>query len=113
MAKVLNLNVAALALIADNTQVRVREKEIDGVNVLQIRPSARVLATNLPAGETMRKLSFKTEAGKVRGAVLNMKDLGGEAGQAFELVPGKYGWVNLAPVAEVTKGAAFGRVAVK
>lgn len=110
MAKVLNFNVAALALIADNTQVRVREKD----GVLQVRPSARVISTNLPTGETMRKLGFKSEKGKVTGARLTVTDLAGlEVGQAYELVPGKYGWVNLAPVAEVAKGVAFGRVAAK
>ena len=109
MAKVLNFNVAALALIGSNLQIRVREK--DGVT--QIRPSARVISTNLPAGETMRKLGFKAEKGKVTGARVTVSDLGLEAGAAYELVPAKYGWVSLAAVAVPTKGSAFGRVAAK
>ena len=110
MAKVLNLNIASLAVIGSNVQVRVRNKD----GVMQILPSARVISTNLPAGETMRKLSFKTEQGKINGARLNVSDIAElEVGQAYELVAGKYGWMTLAPVAEVTKGAAFGRVAAK
>lgn len=109
MAKVLNFNVAALALLGANVQVRIRVKD----DALQVRPSARVLASNLPEGEVMRNVSFKREGDKVRGAVVNLKDFGGEAGQAYELSKGKYGWLNLTPVAEVAKGAAYGRVAVK
>ncbi len=111
MAKVLNFNVAALALIGSNVQVRVREK--DGVT--QVRPSARVISTNLPAGETMRKLSFKQENGKVNGARVTVTDLAGlDAGTAYELINGKYGWYTLAAVAGTpAKGSAFGRVAAK
>jgi hypothetical protein len=113
MAKVINFNVKALALLGNNVQIRVREKEINGEKVLQVRPSARVLSTNLPEGETMRKLNFKSENGKVRGASVNVSDLGIEPGQAFETVKGKYGWLVLAPVAEVGKETAYGRVAAK
>lgn len=110
MAKVLNLNVAALALIGANVQIRVRNKD----GVLQVRPSARVISTNLPEGETMRKLGFKVENGKTVGARVTVTDLAElEAGAAYELVPAKYGWVSLAQVATPTKGVAFGRVAAK
>jgi len=111
MAKVLNFNVAALALIGENKQIRVREKD----GVLQVRPSARVISTNLPEGETMRKLSFKVEGSKVNGARVTVSDLAAlEAGAAYELVKAKYGWVSLAPIAGTpAKGTAFGRVAAK
>lgn len=110
MAKVLNFNVAALGLIGSNIQVRVRNKD----GVMQVRPSARVISTNLPEGETMRKLGFKREDGKIRGASVTVTDIEGlEVGQAYKLIDAKYGWLALAPVAEVAKGEAFGRVSAK
>ncbi len=109
MAKVLTLNVAALAVLGANVQVRVREK--DGVT--QIRPSARVISTNLPKGETMRKLGFKRDGDKVRAATVTVTDLAGlEAGTNYKLVDAKYGWQALV-AGEPAKGEAYGRVSVK
>lgn len=110
MAKVLNLNVASVGLIGENVQARVRVKD----GIVQVRPSARVISTNLPEGESMRKLGFKVENGKVVGARLTVTDIDAlEAGKAYELINAKYGWLALAEVAAPAKGSAFGRVAAK
>ena len=111
MAKVLSLNIVALALLGDNTQVRIRT---DKSGALQIRPSARVLSTNLPEGELMRNVSFKREDGKVRGATVNVNDSDAfEVGNIFSIAKGKYGWLTLTPATEAPKGEAYGRVSAK
>lgn len=113
MSKVLNFNVAAVALLsAGEAGLKVRVRATD--TGFQVRPTDRVLVANLPKGEVLRQASAKTEAGKVRGLVLKVTDFAGaEAGVAYELSKGKYGWYNLTKVDEVAKGAAYARVAVK
>ena len=110
MAKVLNLNVAATALLGEMVKVRVRVKD----DVLQIRPTDRVLGSNLPKGEFLRNVSVRKEGERVKGAAVNLRDVaGGEVGQAVEMVAGKYGWYSLVSTAAVAKGAAGARIAAK
>lgn len=109
MTKVLNLNVAATALLGEMVKVRVRVKD----DVLQIRPTDRVLGTNLPKGEVLRNVSFKKKGEKVQGAVINLKDIAGEPGTATDMVAGKYGWYSMVSTDAVAKGAAGGRIGVK
>lgn len=105
--KTLNLNVAALAFIGSNTKLRVRTKD----GLLQVRPTARVLASNLPEGETLRAVSFKRAGDKIEGAKFSMPGFEAEAGTRFEVVAGKYGWYALAPVADtLAKGTPAARV---
>lgn len=109
-SKIVNLNVAALSVLGDNTKLRVRT--VDGL--LQVRPTSRVLASNLPEGETLRTVSFKREGDVVRGAKFGLPGSELEAGTRFEVAKGKYGWFALTPVTDaVAKGTPAARVSVK
>lgn len=109
MTTTINLNSAAVAFLGENTRVRVRT--VDGV--LQLRPTNRVLDTNLPEGETLRNLSFKRSGDKITGAVFSLKGADVEAGTKLEFVKSTYGWLAAAKVDAVAKGVAGGSVSVR
>lgn len=106
----LNLNSAfstlALAALASASKVRVRETA-DGA--IQLRPTDRTSAVNLPKGETLRSLSTKSGSTTKRfSANLNV-----EPGTNLRAEAGKYGWFTLRPTSEDLNGAAGGRVSAK
>ena len=106
----INLNGAALASLNGNTKLRVRVKD----GVLQVRPTDRVLASNLPEGEMLRTVSFKRKAdGEARGAVFGLPGFEAEKGTKYEVVAGKYGWLSLVQTDSVTKGSAAASVQVR
>lgn len=105
----LNLNVAALTALNGNTKVRVRVKD----GVLQMRPTDRVLASNLPEGETLRTVSYKRSGDKVEGAKFGLPGATLEKGARYEVVAGKYGWLSLVPAASVARGTPAASVSVK
>jgi hypothetical protein len=106
-SKIVNLNVAALGFIGDNTKLRVRT--VDGL--LQVRPTSRVLASNLPEGETLRPVYFKRAGDKVEGAKFGLPGSELEIGARFEVAKGKYGWFALTPVTDaIAKGTPAARV---
>lgn len=99
----LTTNAASAALFAGASKVRVR---VVGDEV-QIRPTQRASAVNLPKGETLAGLRTKTPTTSritVAGDALKI-------GAQYALQAGKYGWLRLV---EVTKadGAAV-RVSAK
>lgn len=107
MRKVLNVNAAAANMFV-GAKVRMRVRD----GVVQLRPTDRVLGTNLPEGELLRAVSFKrNKNGTVGGVAVNMTNFAGEAGQAYELVKAKNGWLAMVPVAELEKGVPGARVA--
>lgn len=105
----LNLNVAALAALGDNTKLRVRVKD----GVLQVRPTGRVLASNLPEGEMLRTVSFKRKGERVEGAVFGLPGIELEKGARYEVVAGKYGWQSLVPADSVARGTPAASVTVR
>lgn len=104
--RTVTLNAAAVALfgaaLASAPKIRVRTAA-DGT--LQVRPTARVSAVNLPKTEALRELRVKDNSRRfsVANDALTV-------GAAFGLVAAKYGWYNLTPAASVTAGVPGARV---
>ena len=103
--RTITLNAAAVALfgaLASAPKIRVRT-DADG-NV-QVRPTARVSAVNLPKTEALRPLGVKDNSRRfsVTNDALTV-------GAAFGLVAGKYGWFTLTPASAVTAGVPGARV---
>lgn len=98
--RTVTLNASALAVavaFASAPKVRVRTSQ-DGT--VQLRPTDRVSAVNLPKTEALRDLRAKANSRRfsVTNDALNI-------GAAFDLVAGKYGWFSLVPTTGATVGA--------
>ncbi len=84
---ILTTNAASASMFAGATKVRVRTVG----NEVQIRPTDRASAVNLPKGEVLKDLRAKT-------ASTSRVSLAGDAlkvGALYALKAGKYGWVKL------------------
>lgn len=103
----INFNTAAANLFQGNTKLRIRERD----GRIEVRPTARVLADNLPEGETMRAVAFKRSGNRVSGAVLSMNNVG-EPGARYDVVRARYGWYVLVPAQHVVPGAASCTVSI-
>lgn len=105
-SRTVTLNAAAVALfgaaLASAPKIRVRAGT-DGA--IEIRPTARVSAVNLPKTEALRDLRVKDNSR--RFSVTNL-DL--NVGAAYTMDAGKYGWFRLTPAPVGTVGAAGARV---
>lgn len=104
-SRTVTLNAAAVAVLgalAAAPKVRVRTAA-DGA--LQIRPTDRASAVNLPKTEALRDLRVKDNS---RRFSLSNSDLA--VGSTFTLSAGKYGWFTLSPAPVGTVGAAGARV---
>lgn len=98
----MNLNAAATAQLAGAPKLRVRVQD----GMVQVRPTDRVSAVNLPKGETLRAVTRKNASTVKFG-------LGGTElapGTRLAVVPAKYGWFTLQAVEELAEGAAAVRV---
>jgi hypothetical protein len=100
---ILTSNAASASLFGTSTKVRLRT--VDGQ--VQIRPTDRVSAVNLPKGEVLKDLRAKTPSTSRINA--NIDAL--EVGSLYALVAGKYGWVSLVAT-DKADGAAI-RVSAK
>lgn len=98
----MNLNAAATAQLAGATKLRVRIQD----GKVQIRPTDRASAVNLPKGESLRAVSRKNASTVKFG-------MGGtELTPGTKLVPvaAKYGWFTLEAVEELAQGTPAVRV---
>lgn len=101
--RTITLNAAATAVaVAAAPKVRVRVAQ-DGT--LQIRPTDRKSAVNLPKTETLRDLRAKDASRR-----FSIVDENLTVGSAYNVVAGKYGWFNLVPAASVVAGVPCARV---
>ena len=105
-SRTVTLNAAAVALfgaaLASAPKIRVRAGD---EGTVQIRPTARVSAVNLPKTEALRDLRAKDSSR--RFSVTNLELA---VGAAFTLQPAKYGWFTLVPAPAGVVGAAGARV---
>jgi hypothetical protein len=106
--RTVTLNAAAVALFAlaaaEATKVRVRTSAEGAV---QLRPTTRVSAVNLPKTEALRDLRVKDNSRR-----FSVADESLTVGQAFSLVKpaGSYGWFTLVPAESVVAGVPGARV---
>ena len=104
-SRTVTLNAAAVAMLgalAASPKIRVRSTE---AGALQIRPTDRKSAVNLPKTEALRDLRVKDNSRRfsIASDVLNV-------GATFTLQAGRYGWYDLVPAPVGTVGAAGARV---
>lgn len=106
--RTLAINSAATALIGAATSVRIRANEN---GTIDIRPTDRASAVNLPKGEVLRPLGTKGSGLTVGLPAETLPTV--EAGTVLELTAGKYGWFTLSSVQDLARGAPGGRVSAK
>lgn len=104
--KQLKLNAAALAQIVGGSQrIRIRTANLGDYLELQIRPTDRASAVNLPKGETLADLDSD-------GAVTLPDDALAALGDASFLVvqPRKHGWFALVNAVATGEGSPGGDI---
>ncbi len=93
MTKQINLNVAAIALLAGNPNVRVRATD----GVLQFRPTARKDGAKLPEGETLHVV--KSNGPTYSSVIIPASfDATVQDGTNYSLTLGKHGWLSFGAV---------------
>ena len=100
---ILTSNAASASLFGTATKVRLRTVG----NEVQIRPTDRASAVNLPKGEVLKDLRAKTPTTSRINATVDAL----EVGSLYALEAGKYGWLKLV-LTEKAEGAAI-RVSAK
>ncbi len=94
------LNQAAVPLLKDRTQVRIRIKD----GQLQFLPTDRVSEINLPKGERLRPIVRSN-----RSAYFTVKEDFLEIDQIALIEGGKYGWFTLRSSEVEQKGLPFAK----
>lgn len=109
MAKTVNLNKMASALVGEKSKVRVRIRD----GVLQFLPTDRVKGINLPKGEVLIDIKARADRGTKRFTLSD--ELAAQAmvatGVQFLSIAGKHGWVTMRAAAPGEIETKVGQVA--